>query len=103
MITLFVNETLWLFWTSIGVTIVLAFMLFCFSSIAKKVPLNYILLFVFTFFNSYFMAGICTFADPKNVIIAAALTFTVFIAITSLSFFVRLIYKVILVYRLSLT
>lgn len=82
------QETRWLFWTSLGITLALAFALFCFSAVARKVPVNYILLFVFTFFNSYFMAGICIYASPENVIIAGALTFTIFFAITSLAFFV---------------
>jgi FtsH-binding integral membrane protein len=78
----------WLFWTSLGVTLVFAVALFCLNKIAKRVPINYICLSIFTFFSSYLIAGISIFRDPNDVIIAMALTITVFFSLTMLAFFV---------------
>jgi FtsH-binding integral membrane protein len=79
----------WIFWATLGVTLALCISLFCFNKLAKKVPLNYITLFVFTVMSSYLLAAICIFQDPQNVMIAAALTMAVFLSLTTLTFFVR--------------
>lgn len=82
------NANRWLFWTSLGVTLALCIILFCFSKVARKVPINYISLFTFTVLTSYLLASICIFQEAENVMIAAALTFTVFVSLTILTFFV---------------
>ena len=51
----------WLFWTTLAISLALCFTLFCFNSIARKYPLNYIILFVFTIVTSYMLAAICCF------------------------------------------
>lgn len=78
----------WIFWASLGITLGLCIALFCFNTLAKKVPINYITLFIFTVMSAYVLASICTFQDPINVMIAAALTMAVFISLTTLTFFV---------------
>lgn len=48
----------------------------------QKVPVNYILLFVFTVCESWLVASICQRTDPKIVLEAAALTTAMVLAIT---------------------
>lgn len=82
------NANKWLFWTSLGISLFVCISLFCFSKIARKFPLNYIALGIFTVFSAYLIASICIFQEPQNVMIAACLTLTVFISLTILTFFV---------------
>jgi FtsH-binding integral membrane protein len=82
----------WLFWTSLGFTLGLSMAMFCFNKLAKRVPINYITLAVFTFFSSYMIAGISIFQDSENVIIAMALTLAVFFSLTVLTFFVPFLF-----------
>ncbi len=82
--------TKWLYWTCLAVTLSLCLSLFCFNQVARRYPLNYIALFIFTLGSSYILAGVCIFQKPENVVIAAAMTLTVFIGLTLFSFFVNL-------------
>ena len=61
----------------------------CFSAVTKKVPWNYISLFVFTAVTSFAIGSICTYVDKETVLIALVLTLTVFVGLTIFSFFVR--------------
>eukprot|EP00347_Sterkiella_histriomuscorum_P021452 403333927 len=85
----FMRANRWLFWTSMGVSLFTCISLFCFSKVARKFPLNYIALFIFTVFSSYLIASICIFQEAQNVMIAACLTMTVFVSLTLLTFFTR--------------
>ncbi len=58
----------------------------CCSKIARIVPINYIVWAVFTLVTTYMVASISSFFDPEIIMIAAALTVTVFIALTMLTF-----------------
>jgi FtsH-binding integral membrane protein len=78
----------WLLWLSIAFIVATAMFLFCFNSLVRKVPQNYILLFVFTVFNSYMISALCIFAEPENILIAGVLTFAVFFGLTVIAFFV---------------
>ena len=93
----------WLFWTCLGITLTLCIVLFCFSKVARKVPLNYISLFVFTILTSYLLASICIFQSPDNVMIAAALTLTVFVSLTVLTLFVKILSFIIMQTNFELT
>ena len=57
----------------------------CFKQAAKKVPVNYIFLFAFTFVFSYVVAGFVQWFDPVIVLAAAALTFAMFVGLTLFS------------------
>jgi len=48
--------------------------LFCYRSVARKVPLNYILLTIFTIAFAWTCSFICALYDPIDVFIAAAAT-----------------------------
>lgn len=84
----FMRNNRWLFWTCVGLTIGLSIAMFCFNRIARKVPINYICLFLFTLFSTYMIASICSYQSAEVVLIASALTVTVFIGLTTLTFFV---------------
>lgn len=91
------KTTRWLFWTSLGVTLSFCIALFCFNVVARKFPINYIVLSLFTLTSTYMLAAISAFQDPENVLIAAALTFAVFFGLTILTFFVLIVPN--LIYR----
>ena len=82
-------KRIWLFWLSFGVTIAILIGLFCFHKVARTVPINYILLFTYTLFESYMVASISIFYPPESIAIAAVLTFSIFIGLTVFAFFVN--------------
>lgn len=65
-----------------AINIISLLALVCFKSVASKVPVNYILLFIFTFCESFIVACICGFYDPTSVLIAALMTLSVTLALT---------------------
>lgn len=75
--------TMWLFWFAFAITLVTCFALACFQSLARSVPMNYMLLFLFTagesIMLSYLFAAI---NDVKIVVIAAVATVVVCSALT---------------------
>ena len=54
--------------------IIIPIVLICYNSILRKVPTNYILLFTFTFFESYLVSFICGISNPRLVLMAASMT-----------------------------
>jgi len=64
------------------VTLVIVIALFCFRSNARKVPLNYILLSIFTICEAYIVAYISSASDPTTVLLAFCLTLAATIGLT---------------------
>jgi protein lifeguard len=56
--------------------------LFCFKKLARKVPINYILMFAFVFAESYIVSFICSNSDPYTVLVAAVMTLGLTIGLT---------------------
>ena len=77
----FVNNQ-WLLMLSMIATIAISLSLYCFSGIARRVPLNYILLFLFTAFMSLSVCAMVSVADPYMVLIAGVLTATISLSLT---------------------
>jgi len=73
---------MWLAWTSMIASIVVMFALVCIPSLGKKVPLNYVLLGIFTFAEAYSVSFFCIFFSGKTVLSAAVITGGVVIALT---------------------
>ena len=71
-----------LFWISIVATIVISIMITCYTSMARTVPTNYILLGLFTVCESYLVGLVTTFYDPPTVLLAAGLTAFLTITLT---------------------
>ena len=67
---------------SIVVTITLAYVFMYVRAATRKVPLNYFLLFLFTFFECLLISSIVIKFDPQTVGIAAILTGVMSIALT---------------------
>ncbi len=78
----------WLFWVAFAITITIMLFLFGCNVLVRKVPWNFIILIIFTTFESYLVASICIFQEPQNILIAAVLTFGMFLGLTILAFFV---------------
>lgn len=71
------------FWICFALTIIIIIPLACFKDIARKVPINYILLFGFTFCESIMISyAIASVPDWKVVMMAALLTIAVTLALT---------------------
>jgi len=77
----YVQQSLPLYLTSYGLFFVLYFVLACCTSVARKYPVNMILLSLFTLSLSYMVAAISTFHDTKIVITAFGITLFVSAAI----------------------
>jgi FtsH-binding integral membrane protein len=67
-------------------SIAIMFVICCFREVGRKVPTNYILLFVFTGCEAYVVSYICGVTNPRLVIMAAAMTCGITIALTLYAF-----------------
>ena len=63
-----------IFYVAMGVGLVISLTLFCFISTARKVPLNYFLLGLFTLAQSYLVSYLCNTTSTKVVIMALTMT-----------------------------
>lgn len=78
----FQARNMWLFFLCLISSIVILCMLYCCRDMARKVPTNYILLFSFTFCESYIVSTICGFTSGKIVMMAAVMTLGITVALT---------------------
>ena len=62
--------------------IVISFIIQCCSNLMQSVPQNYIILFLFTFAESYVISFICAFSNHKLVFMAAFMTFVMCLSLT---------------------
>ena len=79
-------ENYWLVIVACVLAIVVECALICVRSLARKVPTNYILLFLFTICEAYTVAFICAASDPKIVLAAAFMTAAMVISLTVYAF-----------------
>lgn len=63
-------------------SLITSIVLVCFRNVARSVPTNYILLSLFTFCEGYMVSLICGMSSPRIVLMAAAMTSGVVIALT---------------------
>ena len=73
----------------LGGVIITEIPILCCTHVAQKVPTNYILLFLFTLFESFLVAFTTTFYEPKSVLICVCLTLAVVIGLTLFSIFTK--------------
>ena len=73
--------------------VIVAFMIqisiICCRNVARKVPLNFILLGIFTILEAFAFAFICAFYDANSCIMAASLTAGVTVALTLYAVFTK--------------
>lgn len=78
----FQAENLWLIVFAMIATLVLPCLVFCYEDLFRIVPTNYIILGVFTLFESYIVGFICGMTNPRVVFMAAFMTLTMVIGLT---------------------
>lgn len=71
-----------IFYLCLIASLITSITLICFRGISRSTPLNYILLGVFTFCESYLVSFICGATNPNIVLMAAAMTCGVVLALT---------------------
>lgn len=82
----FLRNNFTLFWIAFGMSLAILLPLVCFKSLARGVPQNYILLFLWTICEGYMLATCVAFYDPKTVMFAGLLTLAVTISLTVYAF-----------------
>lgn len=76
-------RNMWLFWVSFGLSIGIIIPLACFKTLARKVPINYILLLSFTACESIMLSyAFASINDWKIVLTAACITIAVTASLT---------------------
>lgn len=78
------RTTTWPFWTCFALMLIVLIPLACFKKVARKVPLNYILLFTFTVCEAIMLSfAFAAIDDWKIVLTAAVMTVAIVIALTA--------------------
>jgi len=85
----FMMKNTWLYWASFGCTFAVLISLMCCHKLARKVPINYILLFIFTVFESYMVSAITIFYTKESIIISVGLTAALFTGLTLFACFTK--------------
>ena len=75
-----------LFYVAMGISFATIILLACCKSISRSVPINYILLFIFTSCEAYMLMHCCAIYEKSIVISAAALTAAVTVSLTIYAF-----------------
>lgn len=78
-----------LFFVCLIGSIVIMVILYCFDYLVRKVPNNYIMLGLFTLFESYMVSFICGVSNPRTVLMAALMTFSMVIALGLYAFYTK--------------
>lgn len=82
----FFNKTTPIFYCCVALSLIIAIALICFTSLARSVPTNYILLAIWTFCESWMVATASSYYDQTTVFIAGCLTAAVTISLTVYAF-----------------
>ena len=65
------------------IVFVVEYMIFCYpDTYARKLPINYIMISIFTLAESYIIGVICLDKTPETVMIAGGLTLALFLLLT---------------------
>lgn len=83
------NASIWTFVVAFILMITIMYSLFCYRSVARAVPTNYILLGIFTLAEAWTVSFVCTFYEPMDVFIAAAATAAVVIGLFLYALFTK--------------
>ena len=78
----FQSSNLFLFILCLILIVVLPCVIVCCESTMRKIPKNYIILFTFTFAESYLVSFICGMTNPRLVFMAAVMTCAMVSALT---------------------
>ena len=87
----FLVQNWWIFIMCSVLSIMLFCAILCFKKLSRKVPLNYILLIVFTLLETVTVMSIAALAgSPVPVALAMTVTLVLFICLTTIGCFVRI-------------
>lgn len=78
----FQTDNQWLFWLSLVAAMISLLVLVCVHKASTQLPVNVILLSVFTFSEAYMVSMICTLYTPESVLNAAVATLGATIGLT---------------------
>ena len=84
--TFMINNPI-LFYIILLLTIILPIIIICFPNTMNKVPLNYIILLLFTLSESYLISFICSISNGKIVLMACLMTFFMVVFLSLYAFF----------------
>jgi protein lifeguard len=82
----FAKAHMYLYVLAFVVSLITLYSLVCYPELARSVPTNYILLFLFTIAESYLVANMTMLFTPKSVLLAALLTAAIVLALTIYAF-----------------
>ncbi|KAH8403059.1 hypothetical protein KR222_003762, partial [Zaprionus bogoriensis] len=82
-----IQEQIILMFVCMGVFLIVQIMVFCCTYMARKVPLNYILLIIGTLAKTFVVSFICTHYYPKQILMALGITVIVVAALTLFAMF----------------
>lgn len=71
-----------LLWVALIGSIIVILAICCIPGMSRTVPTNYILLLLFTIFEGYIVSAACSMTNPRIVLMAAAMTCAITIALT---------------------
>lgn len=74
---IFMLQNRYLYYLVIFLELFIIIVMICFRGVSRSVPINYILLGIFTLLESYIVGFICSFSNPKYVFMAACMTFII--------------------------
>lgn len=83
----------WMFFPVIILLFTVEFAMICSRKLARKVPVNYLLLFLFTACETYFVVNICVYYPMADVIAAAGVTAAMVIGLTVYAFVTKTDFK----------
>lgn len=78
----FIVNNIWLLWTCLIINLITLYTLVYIRSASRNVPVNYILLTLFTITEAYLVSCTTAAYDPETVFIAAVLTASIVLALT---------------------
>jgi len=85
----FMVENKWLMWVALVVSLASMIVLVCKRDAFRKVPMNYILLFVYTVSMSYLLAAIAATTESDVVLFALGFTVLIVLAVTLYACFTK--------------
>ena len=80
---------MWLFYVFMVITIITVYALACYPKVARSVPINYILLFLFTIAEAYMISIIASYYDSTTVLMAGGLTAAATVGLTIYAFYTK--------------
>lgn len=83
------QKNIWFYFVWLGISIILIILIVCFKKFTRKVPLNYIALFTYTFFESMMIGTLWTFYDVQGIFLAAVLCMVLFTTMTVVSWLTK--------------